>query len=488
MSEERCRVLVIDDDEDDFVLTRDVLSDIKSPVCEAHWARTFDDGLSRLKSARFDIALVDFRLGARDGLELIELAQSAGVSVPMIVLTGKGSDEVDAAGASRGAADFLTKRDLTAPLLARAIRYALAHARREANFRALIEQSPDAIFVHRSGTIAYANPAAIDYLGISNPAAIVGRSMFELYDEVDRADAEASAARVRAGRGGQSREARFVRSDGARLVASVVDHALVFDDHLAILSTARDVTAIRRLQSRLALNDRMAAVGTLAAGVAHEINNPLTYVMADIELARRTLADAGALDAEKLTKIRSVLADAAEGADRVRCIVRDLRTFAHGDEEASAAIDLRESIDAALALTRPKVEGHARVVKEYGAIPRVLANEARACQIFVALLLNAARALDGVDAERATITIRTREDETGAAVVDVEDTGAGMTKEVLARAFEPFFTTRDVGGGMGLGLSICHGLVTSMNGRIHITSEVGTGTCVTIAIPAATVP
>jgi PAS domain S-box-containing protein len=251
----------------------------------------------------------------------------------------------------------------------------------------------------------------------------------------------------------------------------------------------RDLAERRRMENQLIFAGRMAAVGTLAAGVAHEINNPLAYIMANIDFSRQQMAAAAARlgddDARRaLVEIAEALAEARQGADRVRNIVRDLRVFARGDEDARGPVALRRVLDSSINMAWNEIRHRARLVKDYGDAPMVEGNESRLGQVFLNLLLNAAHAVDEGEAERNEIRVSTRTDSTGRAVVEVRDTGRGIPAELRGRIFDPFFTTKSAGEGTGLGLWICQGILSSLGGEIAVESEEGRGSLFRVTLPA----
>ncbi|HEY6100797.1 MAG TPA: ATP-binding protein, partial [Anaeromyxobacter sp.] len=255
---------------------------------------------------------------------------------------------------------------------------------------------------------------------------------------------------------------------------------------LRALGTISDVTERNRLRAGLALADRMASVGTLAAGVAHEMNNPLTYVTANLAHARdvieRTAALRGAPPdvARLMQELRGALDDALQGADRVARIVRDLKTFSR-DDESRAPVDARAALESALQLARGEIKRRARIVRDLKPVPLVDGSESRLGQVFLNLLVNAAQAIPDGAAERNEIRVSTRMHE-GRVEIAIEDTGCGIPREVLGRIFDPFFTTKPVGTGTGLGLAICHEIVAAFGGEIGVESEVGQGSRFTVRL------
>ena len=263
-------------------------------------------------------------------------------------------------------------------------------------------------------------------------------------------------------------------------------------DRGLIYCVARDVTAQRaaqeaheKLQKQLMLADRMVSVGTLAAGIAHEINNPLSYVIANLETMAEELRHPRAETGGSIGDLEAMLRDARDGAERVHKIVRGLRTFSRHDEEKRVVMDVRPAVETAISMAWNEIKHRARLVKEFGPTPPIEADEARFGQVLVNLLVNAAHAIAEGHAETNEIRIATSTDDTGRAVVSVTDTGCGMSEELLARIFEPFFTTKPVGVGTGLGLSICHNIVTALGGTISARSEVGSGTTMRLELPPA---
>jgi two-component system, NtrC family, sensor kinase len=243
---------------------------------------------------------------------------------------------------------------------------------------------------------------------------------------------------------------------------------------------ARELLAARE---KLVQSEKMAVAGQLAAGVGHEINNPLSFVMGNIHFALeqlQTLPDAAVRAA--LQEAEEALAEAREGAERIRGIVRDLKTFARADDAHLRPVDIHAALEFSLSMAMNHIRYRAQVVKCYGPVPKVWANEAKLGQVFLNLLINAAQAIPEGDASQHRIVLTTYAQDQRV-VVEVTDTGKGMTPEVLARVFEPFFTTKPVGEGTGLGLSICHGIIKALRGELTAASTPGKGSTFRVVLP-----
>jgi PAS domain S-box-containing protein len=264
-------------------------------------------------------------------------------------------------------------------------------------------------------------------------------------------------------------------------------HSAPFDDGESQGNLCRtailDITELRQMQFRLSLTERLATVGTLAAGVAHEINNPLAFLMGTLKHATHQLLRVPSSEPVQLAI--TDLTTAWTGAERIRDIVRNLSTFARPEEGAPSPIDVRQVLDDSVKLAMAELRHRAHLVRDYGNIPNVLADSSRLGQVFLNLLVNAAQAIPEGRADQNEIRLRVRAVE-GAVVVEVKDTGSGIPPELLGRIFDPFFTTKPVGKGMGLGLSISHGLVTALGGELTVESELGRGSVFRVRLPITT--
>jgi nitrogen-specific signal transduction histidine kinase len=256
----------------------------------------------------------------------------------------------------------------------------------------------------------------------------------------------------------------------------------------------RDVTEQKSLQKQLELSDRLASLGTMAAGVAHEVNNPLAVVLGgsgflaeEFALHRAELGQ-GALTAaaaHRLDEMALALADVRSAAERIGHIITDLRSFSRPAPSNTGIVNVARCLDWAIRVTALELRQRARLITRFEIVPDILGDETRLSQVFINLVINAAQAIVPGDAEHNEVVVSTHIDELGWVVIEVSDTGSGIPQDVIGHIFEPFFTTKPVGTGTGLGLSICHGIIRSFGGMLKAESTPGEGTRFFVALPPA---
>ena len=255
-----------------------------------------------------------------------------------------------------------------------------------------------------------------------------------------------------------------------------------------VIAVIRSTTQEKRAQAQLVLADRLASLGTLAAGVAHEINNPLTYMLANLEWIVESLpALLSDPDGPEAAAMFVALDEARQGTLRVGAIVRDLSVFSRDSGSVTGPVDVHLAVESALKMTSHTLGEHVRIVRDLRPVPKVRGIDGRLVQVLINLLVNAGHAMPGSGRDDQ-ITVSTVVDAGGRVIIAVRDTGVGILADKIERIFDPFFTTKDVGGGPGLGLSISHGIVTSFGGDLIVESEVGSGTVFSVVLPVWTEP
>jgi two-component system cell cycle sensor histidine kinase/response regulator CckA len=348
--------------------------------------------------------------------------------------------------------------------------------RTQSELRQLMERIPEPVVVHRDGVLLWANRAFIGAMKCSSLDELRGTNFV---DFVVPPEKDTAAARLATPIHATTTQTFCVRvTDGSLRTLELSESQPVnFEETPARMVTARDVTERDALREQLVLADRMSQLGFLAAGVAHEINNPLAYAMLALDSARRQIA-AGDGDAAQKS-----LGIAREGAERVRGITSDLRMFTRGAKEHAEPVDLSEVLRATADLALANIRTRGRLVMDVRPTPAVFADAGRLGQVFMNLLVNALDALASDDPGAKRIDVRAFTNAEGWAVVEVEDNGCGIPRDVEARIFEPFFTTKGPRSGSGLGLALCRRIVSDLGGRIDLCASGGPGALFRVALP-----
>jgi PAS domain S-box-containing protein len=367
----------------------------------------------------------------------------------------------------------------------------------EHGYRVLMDAMSEGVAtVTEQGLITYCNARFTAIVG-ARPELTIGNPISRFVSAVDL---ERFRALIAAGTTGRSEGEFWLRAPCAStpalvrlaVVSLTMDgartHCLVMTDLTEQRRQSEAIAAERaHMQARLLLADRMSSLGTLAAGVAHEINNPLAYVIASLELMIKRLPELAApsrtLGSEPSEWLGRQLEPAQGGAERVRLIVRGLQAFTRADDETVGVIDPRQALDTSIRMVSSEIHHRARFVTDYEALPSVRANEARLGQVFLNLLVNATHAIPAGAAAHNEIRVSGRTDAEGRAVIEVRDTGSGIEADHLGLIFDPFFTTKALNEGTGLGLALCHAIITSLDGQITVESEPGKGSVFRIVLP-----
>ncbi len=457
----RPTVLIV---EDERIVAKDLQEELASMEYDAYAiAASADEAVAQASARCPDLVLMDIRItGSLDGIDTAHLLR-AKFGVALVYLTAHADEATIERAKATEPHGYLLKPVRTAELRS-TIEMALhKHAlekqqrERERRFSSTLHAITDAVIaVDLEGRISVINEAAASLAGLTVDDA-VGRVASEVLPLVG-ADPE-----------------RLVIEGGTQVGA-----VLVF----------RDPGAHRTLARRLELTDRLAALGTLAAGVAHEVNNPLSVVVANAayvgeELARVRAEHGPAAGVDEAIVAQAEITGAAE---RIARIVGDLRELAKPPQDGEARADVAAAIARAVRTTAAALRDRARVVTEIEPVPAAVGEDARLAQVLVDLMVNAAHAIPPGARRRHTVTVRARlarSQPTHAAMIEIEvaDTGSGIAPAILPRIFEPFFTTKPLGAG--LGLAVCHGIVTSLGGEISARSTPGEGTTIQIRLPQA---
>jgi two-component system cell cycle sensor histidine kinase/response regulator CckA len=473
-------------------------------------ASSAEECWSSVARRRPDLVLMDVRIqGDVDGIETARRLKK-NYDIPVIYLTAY-ADERSIERACETAPHGYVLKPFRSGELRSAVEIALVKHRletelknRERWFATTLDAIGDAVIAaDRDGIVTLVNPMASALLGVDREE-LVGLALRRVYRTIDERtrepleDPSLATARLNRTLRPLDRTALVTAHGEVPIEESV---APILDENGETLGVAvvfRDATEARRHKERVALIDRLNSLGTLAAGVAHEINNPLTYVMGNaavieqrLDALRRVLelgvAPPGVISGSLETNLHEMatgMAEIQDGAMRIRKIVNDLKIFSHPDPGPEIA-DPLTAIRWALRVTDVLIRRRARLETRLEPVPRVPCDDVRLGQVFLNLIMNAAQAIPEGDPNAHRVTVSVAPEPDGRVAVVVADTGTGMTPEIERRIFEPFFTTKPFGTGTGLGLSVTHGIVRSMGGEIRVKSEPGAGSTFRVILPPA---
>lgn len=483
------RLLLVDDNEGDLLLVRSMLKDMPGFACAMDWAGSLDEALATYRAVGgHDVYLLDFRLGRSTGLEVRRELVALGCQAPMLILTGHGDPHIDRQSMRAGAADYIEKRDLTPILLARSIQHALerAHLARalresEERYRTLASSMPNScvLLVSHTGSLLLAHGECLSWLGTDAKRGMDVRVAFP------RPFADDLARQVLEALSGSPSSFETAVGD-RRLLASVAVFPFELDVEQALV-VVQDVTELRRAQTIAMANERMAEIGTLASGVAHEFNNLHGIISGTLsQLLRRQDLD---------SELRARLLLVHSTVERAAGVSDNLLSFARGSRGGFAQVSLRDVVQETLDIVRAEFDSEGiELESDLSTVPVMWLQRAAMGQVVMNLLINARHAVSDTSARRVSVRCGCQD---GRASFCVSDTGCGIPAGNLGRIFDPFFSTKsalsarvdaNAPSGTGLGLSLCRTIVSAHGGEIAVESQIGRGTSVSVLLPLTDVP
>lgn len=477
---ERIRVLLIEDDEDDYLLTKALVSAKENKTIKLDWVDTYDQAVSAIERGGYDVYLVDYRLGPYTGIDLIQEAFRMGCRAPMILLTGQDDLTVDQSALELGAADYLVKGRIDAQLLGRSIRYALRQAsvlaevaQKENKYRALFERSIDAIFVTDDELhFQDANPSVERLLGYSrdelrrlNPA--------RLFSNLD----QLRHLRFNVREHGQIKdfETILLHQDGRKRICLISVWAV--DDLIGqpewYQGIVRDITDQKRAQQDLILAEKLTMTGKIARSIAHEVRNPLT----NLSLALEQLKDELDTDSEYVTMFTDII---GRNVDRIGQLITEMLNSSKPRDLDRKKQDFNAVVRETLQLVSDRIK-----LKRMRLETNFLPDECQVLldrdQVKTALLNILVNAVEAMQEGRGVLAVKTSYTNDNRVYVEVRDNGGGISDADRQRLFDPFFTGKS--GGMGLGLTATQNIINSHKGSIDVESQVDQGTTFRLFFP-----
>ncbi len=477
------RVLLIEDNAGDTRLIREMLSEATDTPVRLACVERLSDGLERLAAGGIDLLLLDLSLPDGQGLEVCARAHAEARHVPIVVLTGL-DDEVMAARALQiGAEDYLIKGEINSRLLMRSMRYAID--RRQANetlreselkFRSLAEQSPNMIFITRRDRLAYANAVCADVTGYSiDELCADDFDFFQLIAPESRQMVRVNLRKRVKGEDIPPCECRLLARDARQIETQIATKVIDYEGEDALLGIVTDLTELTKTQGQLRHSQLLASLGEMTAGIVHEVNNPLASVLLYSEML---------MTDDVSQQVRKDLKVIHDEARRAATIMSDLLAYSRRTELQVRRLNLHQLLKKVRDMRRyPQRVQNITVVTDFVEGPLyVRGDSSQLTQVFMNLILNAEEALKGTGGGNITITTR-RNGEW--AVVSIADDAVGIPQENLNQVFYPFFSTKEVGEGTGLGLSTCYGIVTGHKGLIRAENNDMGGATFTVELPLA---
>lgn len=475
-------ILVIDDDEDDFLMLKELLLEGRERKFSLEWVSSYEEGKQALTRKNHKICFLDYRLGAQTGLDLLKEMMLADCKTPMILLTGYGEHEVDLEAMRIGAADYLVKDQITPALLERSIRYAIHRSQSLENIRSLLDSTFEGIVLHDAkGTILEINRAGAQIFGIQ-ASEMLGTSLSQYLS----AQSDTPVSAILNAQGTLSSEATGITKDGTRLHLELCGKPYQYQDRVVRLTAIRDVTSRKQMEAQILMQDRLASVGLLASSLAHEIGTPLGVI--------RGRAEYLAIQTQEAPQIKRNVDIIVSQIDRVTHLIRSLLNLARGDQiRQSTEVNLSQIVNEVLDLMAHELRKNSIEVQNSlkPQLPIQVRAEAQPLhQVLLNLLVNSVHAIQtAVQAGRTgphMIRISANENSgknKDECTISIGDTGCGVSAKNLKNLFKPFFTTKGIGVGTGLGLATSYRIIESWGGSIHVESQEGQGTVFTILLP-----
>ncbi|MBE8999661.1 response regulator [Nostoc sp. LEGE 12447] len=484
------KVLFIDDDEDDYILTRYWFSEFHVADCELEWVNNYEAARNAIARHQHDVYLVDYRLGPHNGLELLREAIANGCSSPIILLTGQGDWEIDIEAMKAGAADYLEKSQLTAPLLERSIRYAIERKQTEQKIReqaALLDVATDAIFVRDlDDKILFWNKAAESLYGWKKEE-VINKKTRSLWHEKHPSKVQEALSVLMKNGSWEGELQQKTKSGKEIIVESRWTLVHEFGNKAqSFLVVNTDITQKKQLEAQFLRAQRLESIGTLASGIAHDLNNILAPILMTAQLLEAQVHD------ERSRRLLPILiTNTKRGAN----LVKQVLSFTRGLEGDRTILQLKHliiEIQQIIRETFPKsIEVSTQISQN---LWTVSGDATQLHQVLMNLCVNARDAMPNggtlkISAENLLIDENYAKMHIEAQVghhivITVTDTGIGIKSEILDRIFDPFFTTKRLNKGTGLGLSTVLGIIKSHGGFINVCSEQRKGSQFKVYLPA----
>src|SRR5579862_6934877 len=470
------KIMIIDDDEDDFLLLSNYIRNIQGRSFLIDWCFDHDVALEDMRHNRHDLYFVDYKLGAKTGLDILQEAITTACVEPIIMLTGMGSRDLDIAALSAGAADYLNKSELTTDKLERSIRYAIERGtslkslrQNEKKFRAIFEKSKDAVFIADSNFFfKEMNPALAKLLGYSTKQ-IRSLSVYDLIADGEKKETISkqllSEAEV------FDLELELTGAKGKKIECLLSASTLMDDKgQTYIQGIIHDITALRRVERSHLQSEKLKAANRLFKIIAHEVRNPLTNINISLDMLE--------VDHEK-DSIKNYIDIIRRSSNRISELITELLDSSREKELSFQKISIQEIFDQALEMASDRITlKNIQVISSYPKEEAIVNADPE--KIRIAILNIIINAIEAISHDHGHLRIKT-ENLKKVFEVSIEDNGTGINEENLSRLFEPFFTSKR--NGLGLGLASTFTILQSHKIAVDVKTKLGKGTCFILSFP-----
>jgi PAS domain S-box-containing protein len=463
------RILIVEDDEDDFLIIEACIKDIPDKEFLIDWCYDYDDAMQRISEGRYDIYFIDYLLGAKTGLQLLEEAISSGCEDPLILLTGIGNRDVDIQAMTIGAVDYLVKSEINTEKLERSIRYALERSAyikalrvNERKFRNIFERSKDAVFLLGEGLVFRdVNNATCDLFKYSKEE-LLDFSLYELFARKEAAGVLKDKL-LHSGEGEEMEVELMTRNRERRNCILSISRQADSSGETYIQGIIHDITNLKRIERATFQIEKLRGTATLLRTLAHEVRNPLTNINLSVEQLKPEC------ESEDANIYLDII---ARNCGRIDSLISELLDLSRPAEISLQKTDLQDIINSTLAAASDRIAlKNIRLDLAYPGQPAfVMADREKLKIAFLNIVINA---VEAVPAQSGVITISIRDESPNFRVL-INDNGGGIPEENISRIFEPYFTSKT--NGFGLGLAATWNILQSHRAGIDVNSQLGEGT------------
>lgn len=472
------RILIVDDDEDDFIITREYIQSIPGKNFAIDWSNNYNDGVKRLLAHDYDLYFVDYLLGAKSGVDFLQVALANKCEEPIVLLTGKGNYEVDIQAMKLGAVDYLIKTDLTTEKLERCIRYALERAQalkalraNERKYRSIFEKSKDVVFV---------TDYSLNFVDVNEAIEnLLGYSMEEIKSKnfADLIEQETQKHFIQQSLDSRDEindwEVTLITKDGEKkycIVTLTIEESDKAEGY--VQGIIHDISNLKKMEKATLQGEKLAAAGRLVRTIAHEVRNPLNNITLSVEQMQQDMKD----DGQQL--YMNII---QRNCKRISDLISELLNTSRPSEITMEKQTLQNVLDDVIAASIDRLT--LKKIKLQVSYPNselfILADREK---LKLALLNIVINAIEAMKEQAGQLSISLQQNGSNAMLV-IADNGIGISEENISRLFEPYFTQKR--NGVGLGLTFTLNILQAHKGAIEVSSEQGKGTTFTITFPLA---